>query len=61
MHDKTTLTIHAEVIRILLAIERPLTDKIILIKSIINRLLILEKGTSKIQIIKMKEVLESLT
>ena len=61
MHDKTTLTIHAEVIRILLAIERPLTDKIILVKSIINRLSILEKGTSKIQIIKMKEVLESLT
>ena len=61
MHDKTTLTIHAEVIRILLAIERPLTDKIILVKLIINRLSILEKGTSKIQIIKMKEVLESLT
>ena len=61
LHDKTTLTIHAELIRILLAIDRPTTDKLLLSKSIINRLAILEKGTSKIQITKMKEIIQSLT
>ena len=46
-HDKTTLTIHCEIIRRLLAIERPITSQHKLIRSVINRLAIVEKGISK--------------
>ena len=46
-HDKTTLTIHCEIIRRLLAIERPITDQLKLIKSVIDRLAIVETGLSK--------------
>ena len=46
-HDKTTLTIHCEIVRRLLAIERPVTDQLKLIKSVIDRLAIVERGISK--------------
>ena len=46
-HDKTTLTIHCEIIRRLLAIERPIISQHKLIKSVLNRLAIVEKGISK--------------
>ena len=46
-HDRTTLTIHCEIIRRLLAIERPITDQLKLIKSVIDRLAIVEKGLSR--------------
>ena len=37
-HDRTTLTIHTEIIRRLLAIERPVSNQIKLIEAVINRL-----------------------
>ena len=46
-HDKTTLTIHCEIIRRLLAIERPVTDQLKLVKSVIDRLAIVERGICK--------------
>ena len=46
-HDKVTLTIHCEIIRRLLAIDRPKTDQQKLLKSVIDRLSIVEKGISK--------------
>ena len=46
-HDKTTLTIHCEIIRRLLAIERPILSQHKLIKLVIDRLAIVEKGISK--------------
>ena len=46
-HDKTTLTIHCEIIRRLLAIERQVTDQLKLVKSVIDRLAIVERGISK--------------
>ena len=46
-HDKTTLTIHCEIIRRLLAIDRPITAQPKLVKSVIDRLAIVEKGISR--------------
>ena len=46
-HDKTTLTIHSEIIRRLLAIERPVTNQVKLVKSVIDRLATVETGISK--------------
>ena len=46
-HDKTTLTIHCEIIRRLLAIERPVTDQLKLVKSVLDRLAIVERGICK--------------
>ena len=46
-HDRTTLTIHCEIIRRLLAIERPITAQPKLIKSVLDRLAIVETGLSK--------------
>ena len=46
-HDKTTLTIHSEIIRRLLAIERPVTNQVRLVKSVIDRLATVETGISK--------------
>ena len=46
-HDRTTLTIHCEIIRRLLAIERPILSQHKLIKLVIDRLAIVEKGISK--------------
>ena len=53
MHDKTTLTLHAEIIRLLLAIDRPKIDPSTMIKGVLNRLMIIEKGISKHNITKM--------
>ena len=60
-HDKTTLTIHSEIIRRLLAIERPTIDKYKLLKSVISRLGIVEQGISKLVITDMLKTLEQLT
>ena len=53
MHDKTTLTLHAEIIRLLLAIDRPAIDPSTMIKGVLNRLMNIEKGISKHNITKM--------
>lgn len=50
LHDKTTITITSEIIRQLLAIERPNLDPSELTKNTIKRLSIVEKGITKIQI-----------
>lgn len=61
-HDKVTLTIHAETLRRILAIERPMIEIDCLLKSIIKNLNILEKGVTKYQTSKMLEFLdENLT
>ena len=57
-HDKVTLTIHAETLRRLLAIERPITDPRALVKSIISSLYILEKGVTKYQISRYLEFMD---
>ena len=54
-HDKLTLTIHAEILRRLLAIDRPNHSQSALIRSAINYLYILEKGVNKYQINKYIE------
>ena len=53
-HDKTTLTIHCEIIRRLLAIERPLTNQILFVKSVIDRLATVERGISKYSILQLQ-------
>ena len=50
LHDKTTLTLHAETLRILLAIDRPTTQQDDMLKNILSRLRIMEKGITKYQI-----------
>ena len=60
-HDKTTLSLHAEIIRQLLAIDRPMGDPLNLIVSTVRRLLIVEKGITKYQINKMLQELMTLT
>ena len=60
-HDKTTLTIHCEVIRRLLAIDRPILHQNKLLKSVIDRLGTVEKGISKITINDMKNELLIIT
>ena len=54
-HDKITITIHAEVLRRLLAIDRPDYDPNLLIRSAIKNLYILERGVTKFQISKYLE------
>ena len=61
LHDKLTITIHSEIIRNLLAIERPTTNQISIVKSVVNRLSIVEKGITKFQITKMKDILNNIT
>ena len=56
-HDKVTLTIHSEILRRLLAIDRPMGDPKKLLKSVIVSLNILEKGVTKYQIGKFIEAL----
>ena len=58
LHDKTTITINAEIIRQLSAIERPTIDPKIFVRSIIKRLSIIEKGITKIQIGKLLDLLQ---
>ena len=60
-HDKTTITIHCEIIRRLLAINRPTVNQFNLIKSVINKLIIVEKGVSKLIIKEMEQTLEKIT
>ena len=60
-HDKTTLTLHAEIIRQLMAIDRPTTDPLTLVTSTVRRLSILEKGITKFQIQNMLNELTKLT
>ena len=61
IHDKTTLTLHAEILTRLLSIERPKQDPIALLKSAITKLYIVEKSTTKYQINQMLKILERIT
>ena len=61
LHDKTTLTIHAEIIRLLLAIERPTLDQLKMVKSVTKRLGSVEKGITKFQISQSLDILNKLT
>ena len=61
LHDRITLTIHGEIIRLLLAIERPTLDQATIAKQVLNRLGVVEKGISKHQILKMSEIINSVT
>ena len=58
MHDRTSLTLHSEIIRQLMAIERPTKDPHNLIKTTIERLSIIEKGITKFQINNMQKELK---
>ena len=49
-HDTVTLTIHTELIRKLLAIERPICNPTKLLKTTLENLALLEKGITKYQI-----------
>ena len=56
LHDTVTLTIHSEIIRKLLAIERPVGNPIDLLKATLDNLSVLERGVTKHQInILLKE------
>ena len=61
LHDRITLTTHGEIIRVLLAINRPTLEQITLVKHVINRLGVVERNISKHQIMKMSDILNSLT
>ena len=52
-HDKTTLTLHAELIRVLLSIDRPTTPPNDLLTHALERLKSIEKGAAKYQIKQM--------
>ena len=58
MHDKITLTIHAETLRRLLAIERPVVPVDNLLLSIVRNLNTLERGVTKYQVSKILEYLQ---
>ena len=60
-HDKTTLTVHSEIIRRLLSIERPTNDPIKLVSSVVDRLSIVERGISRHIITSFKKVINDLT
>ena len=49
MRDKVTLTLHAETLRRLMSIERPVIEPRSLLLSIVKHLNILEKGVTKYQ------------
>ena len=57
-HDKTTLTLHAEILSRLLSIERPTQNPKTLLKSVIKKLMIVEKGITKHQITQMLDLIE---
>ena len=61
LHDRTTLTLHAEILSRLLSIERPKQDPKTLLKSAITKLLIVEKNITKYQINQMLKILERIT
>ena len=58
-HDRATLTLHAEIISRLLSIERPVIDQLTLLKSIVTKLSIVEKGITKHQIEQMQQLLKN--
>ena len=60
-HDKITLTIHAEIIRQLMSIDRPTLEPLKLVKSTIKRLAIVERGITKYQIENMLNELSKFT
>ena len=60
-HDKSTLTLHAEIIRQLLAIERPTINPLNLVMNSVKRLSIVEKGITKHQINNMLKELTKAT
>ena len=61
-HDKVTLTIHAETLRRLLAIERPVIEVRKVLVSIVKNLNILEKGVTKYQTgLMLKHIENNLT
>ena len=60
-HDRTTLTVHGEIIRRLLSIDRPIYDPLKLVASVVDRLSIVERGLSKHTINSFKNVLSNLT
>ena len=60
-HDITTITIHSEIIRRLLAIERPNQNIHKFIKSVITRLGIVERGTKKHVLKNILTELEKIT
>ena len=49
-HDTVTITIHSEIIRKLLAIERPTCNPIELLRSTLNNLALLERGVTRYRI-----------
>ena len=46
-HDKSTLTINAEILRQLMAIERPLIKPLDIVSNTLKRLTIIERGISR--------------
>ena len=58
-HDTVTITIHSEIIRKLLAIERPICNPIELLRSTLNNLEMLERGITKHQISILQKQLEN--
>ena len=58
-HDTVTLTIHSEIIRKLLAIERPTCNPIDLLALTLNNLSVLERGITKYQINMLLKQFES--
>ena len=61
LHDRTTLTLHAELLSRLLSIERPKQDPKSLLKSAITKLSIVEKNITKHQIRQMLKILDRIT
>ena len=59
LHDKTTITLHSEIISRLLAIDRPTMCQISLLRSVVNKLRIVEKGITKYQIKQMVNILDT--
>ena len=61
LHDRTTLTLHAELLSRLLSIERPKQEPKTLLKSAITKLSIVEKNITKHQIKQMLITLDRIT
>ena len=61
IHDKITLTLHAEIIRQLMAIDRPTVDPLNLVIFSVKSLSIVESGITKLQIRNMLHKLEKFT
>ena len=59
-HDKTTMTINGEIVRQLLAIERPKLDPLQFVENTIKRLSIVEKGITKFQVVRLLNILKQL-